>query len=97
MTASTLPNNRQLPRHHRSLRKESKCRGLQLLVSPKEVDVSWESATSSTDMELSTPRSPFLENHLAIELDLFFDDTAELPGDLGTSMLDAFVRRQRQG
>ena len=34
------------------------------------------------DMELSTPRSPFLENHREIESDLFFEDTAELPGDL---------------
>ena len=36
--------------------------------APKEVDVSWGSAASSMDMELSTPRSPFLENHLPLPL-----------------------------
>ena len=62
-----------------------------LRAGPKGVDVSWESATSSTDRELSTSRSPFLENHLAIKSDSLFEDTAELSSDFGSSMLDVFV------
>ena len=45
---------------------------------------------SSTDMELSTFRSPFPENHLAIESDLFFEDTTELLGDLSPATRCAF-------
>ena len=41
-------------------------------------------------MELSTPRSPFLENHLAIESDLFFEDPAELLSDFSPSACCAF-------